>query len=51
MYLIIYVFPWQKQQGRRVAAIFSVSFEIQAENETIWAWDFIKNLAMWCLDG
>ena len=44
MYLIIYAFPLQKQQGRRVAAFFLVCLlKSQAQNETIWAWDFIKN--------
>lgn len=44
MYLIIYAFPLQKQQGRRVTAFFWESLlKSQAQNETIWAWDFIKN--------
>lgn len=43
MYLIMYVFPLQKQQGRRVTAFFWYAFwKSQAQNETIWAWDFVK---------
>lgn len=43
MYLIMYVFPLQKQQGSRVTAFFLVSLlKSQAQNETIWAWDFVK---------
>ena len=43
IFLIIYAFPLQKQQGRRVTAFFWYAFwKSQAQNETIWAWDFTK---------